>query len=116
MNDGKLNGSNYNEIGDNEYSYGPILARMIGAEYSVIAKSGQGVAVNYTERPPFTMPHAADLYNWAFFIRTLVKIILFGKQKNYLQMLHLLLMGQMILLLLMKNLLKKNLKKIIKEL
>ena len=69
INDGKLNGSNYNEIGDNEYSYGPILARMIGAEYSVIAKSGQGVAVNYTERPPFTMPHAADLYNWAFFYK-----------------------------------------------
>lgn len=67
MNDGILTSANYNEIGDNDASYGPVLARMIGAEYSVVAKSGQGVAINYGERPPFTMPHAADLYNWTFF-------------------------------------------------
>lgn len=66
-NDGKLTPTNYNEIGDNDASYGPVLARMLDVEYSVVAKSGQGVAVNYGERPPFTMPHAADLYNWTFF-------------------------------------------------
>lgn len=67
MNDGVYDGTNYDDVGDNNASYGPVLARMLNAEYSVIAKSGQGVAINYAENPPFTMPHAADLYNWAFF-------------------------------------------------
>lgn len=67
MNDGILTETNYNEVGDNDASYGPVLARMLDAEYSVVAKSGQGVAINYSELPPYTMPHAADLYNWAFF-------------------------------------------------
>lgn len=67
MNDGNRTAINYNEIGDNDAAYGPKLARMLNAEYSVVAKSGQGVAVNYSERPPFNMPHGADLYEWTFF-------------------------------------------------
>ena len=67
MNDGVLTSTNYNEVGDGLGAFGPVLANLLDAEFSVVAKSGQGVAVNYTERPPFSMPHAADLYDWTFF-------------------------------------------------
>lgn len=83
MNDGVLTKTNYNEIGDNDASYGPVLARMIGAEYSVVAKSGQGVAINYGERPPFTMPHAADLYNWTFFSNSFEENHIDWEPKNF---------------------------------
>lgn len=83
MNDGVLNATNYNEIGDNDASYGPDLARLMGAEYSVVAKSGQGVAVNYMENPPFTMPHAADLYNWTFFSNSFEENHIEWKTENF---------------------------------
>ena len=83
MNDGKLNSANYNEIGDNDAAYGPVLARMLNAEYSVVAKSGQGAAVNYSERPPFNMPHAADLYNWTFFSNTFDENNIEWEAKNF---------------------------------
>ena len=67
MNDGVLTSTNYTEVGDGLGAFGPILANLLDADYSVVAKSGQGVAVNYTEHPPFSMPHAADLYDWTFF-------------------------------------------------
>lgn len=83
MNDGPRTPTNYNEIGDNDASYGPVLARMLDAEYSVVAKSGQGVAVNYSERPPFSLPHAADMYNWTFFSDTFQDNHIEWETKNF---------------------------------
>ena len=48
-------------------AFGPQLAQMLEADYSVIAKSGQGVVQNYAERWPYKGVHAADSYLWTFF-------------------------------------------------
>ena len=57
----------YHDVEDNDMSYGPQLARMLAADYSVIAKSGQGVALNYAEKRPARGVHACDSYAWTFF-------------------------------------------------
>ncbi len=67
INDGIFQGNNYNDVEDNDMSYGPQLARMLHADYSVVAKSGQGVAHNYTETWPLKGVHACDSYDWTFF-------------------------------------------------
>ena len=70
MNDGKFQGSNYHDVEDNDMSYGPQLARMLHADYSVVAKSGQGIARNYAEAWPLKDVHASDSYDWTFFSKT----------------------------------------------
>lgn len=60
-------GVSYQEVEDNDMAYGPQLARLLEADYSVIAKSGQGVVRNYAERWPYDGVHAADSYRWTFF-------------------------------------------------
>lgn len=69
INDGKWVG-NYFDVEDNDMSYGPQLARMLDADYSVIAKSGQGVVHNYAEAWPGHGVHASDSYAWTFFSNT----------------------------------------------
>ena len=66
MNLGKYTGENYYEVEDSDMAYGPQLARMLDADYSVVANSGQGIAHNYAEQPPYTEIHAADSYGWTF--------------------------------------------------
>lgn len=63
-NDGELMGSNYNDIEDNDMAYGPQLARMLDADYSVLAKSGEGVIHNWAEKWPGNQVHTADRYQW----------------------------------------------------
>ena len=67
LNDGKLENYNYNDVEDGDMAYGPQLARMLGADYSVVAKSGQGVVRNYAESRPYSGVHAVDSYMWTFF-------------------------------------------------
>ena len=50
--------------GDNDMAYGPQLARMLDADYSVSARSGEGVIHNYGEKPPYNEVHTADRYAW----------------------------------------------------
>lgn len=61
-NDGELAGENYNDIEDNDMAYGPQLARMLNADYSVLAKSGEGVIHNWAEKWPGNQVHTADRY------------------------------------------------------
>lgn len=61
------NGVSYYEAEDGDMSYGPQLARLLGADYSIVAKSGQGVVRNYAESWPYDGVHAADSYPWTFF-------------------------------------------------
>lgn len=63
-NDDELMGSNYNDIEDNDMAYGPQLARMLDADYSVLAKSGEGVIHNWAEKWPGNQVHTADRYQW----------------------------------------------------
>ena len=48
MNDGPL-GLSYYTIEDGLNAFGPLLAQKLGAEWSIVAKSGEGVVHNYTE-------------------------------------------------------------------
>lgn len=68
FNDGHWTGhGNFNAFEDNDMAFGPQLARMLHADYSVIAKSGQGVVQNYTEKWPYQGVHTKDSYAWTFF-------------------------------------------------
>lgn len=66
MNIGKYNGSNYYDVEDGYMAYGPQLARKLDADFSVVAKSGEGVVHNYAEGWPPTGVHTGDRYGWAF--------------------------------------------------
>ena len=57
----------YDDIEDNDMAYGPQLARMLGAEYSVLGKSGEGVIHNWDEGWPGQGVHTADRYPWTFY-------------------------------------------------
>ncbi len=61
------NGKGYHDVEDNDMAFGPQLARMLNADYSVIAKSGQGIVQNYGEKWPYQGVHASDSYVWTFF-------------------------------------------------
>ena len=54
----------YYDMEDNDMSFGPQLARMLGADYSVLGKSGEGVVHNYGETWPSHEVHTADRYPW----------------------------------------------------
>lgn len=52
----------YHDKEDNNQAYGPILSRMLGADYSILARSGEGVVINYREKNPKTELHTAGRY------------------------------------------------------
>ena len=60
-------GQDYDDVEDGNQSFAPQLARMLDAEFSVIAKSGEGVLHNYAEPWPGHQVHAADHYPWTFY-------------------------------------------------
>ena len=57
----------YDDIENNDMAYGPQLARMLDAEYSVLGKSGEGVIHNWDEGWPGQGVHTADRYPWTFY-------------------------------------------------
>jgi len=65
-NDGFSDGA-YQDIEDNDMAFGPQLARMLDADYSVLAKSGEGVVHNWGEDWPNNQVHTADRYGWIFY-------------------------------------------------
>ena len=65
-NDGPPDGP-YNDIEDNDMAFGPQLARMLDADYSVLGKSGEGVIHNWAESWPGQEVHTADRYPWTFY-------------------------------------------------
>ncbi|BAL83637.1 hypothetical protein SELR_19290 [Selenomonas ruminantium subsp. lactilytica TAM6421] len=65
-NDGPANAP-YNDIEDNDMAYGPQLARMLDADYSVLAKSGEGIIHNWAESWPGKEVHTADRYGWVLY-------------------------------------------------
>ena len=67
FNDGIPHKEPYYEIEDNDMSFGPQLARMLDADYSVVAKSGEGICHNYGETWPGHEVHTADRYPWTFY-------------------------------------------------
>ncbi len=71
MNLGLYTGDNdYYDLEDNDMAYGPQLARMLDADYSVVGNSGQGICHNYSEEPPYAGIHAPDSYSWTFPVKT----------------------------------------------
>ena len=70
MNIGAYTGSNYYDVEDGYMAYGPQLARKLDADFSVVAKSGEGVVHNYSEKWPLTGIHTGDRYGWAFCYKT----------------------------------------------
>ena len=66
-NDGELKGENYNDIEDNDQAYGPKVSRMLGADYSIVAKSGEGVVHNWADPWPSNQVHTADHYVWTMY-------------------------------------------------
>ncbi len=66
-NDGELKGENYNDIEDNDQAYGPKVARMLDADYSILAKSGEGVVHNWADPWPSNQVHTADRYAWTLY-------------------------------------------------
>ncbi len=70
MNDGPL-GLSYYTIEDGLTAFGPVLAQKLGAEWSIVAKSGEGVVHNYTEswekREQGKALHTEDTYPQTFF-------------------------------------------------
>ncbi len=66
-NDGELKNNNYNDIEDNDQAYGPKVARMLDADYSILAKSGEGVVHNWADPWPSNQVHTADRYVWTMY-------------------------------------------------
>lgn len=64
---GRYTGKNFYEVENGDMAYGPQLARMLGADYSVVAKSGEGVCHNYAGGWPDDGVHTADSYQWTFY-------------------------------------------------
>lgn len=60
-------GEDYFQREDGYRAFGPRTARLLGAEWSCVASSGEGVARNNQERPPYDSFHAADQYDRTFF-------------------------------------------------
>lgn len=66
-NDGKKHGKNDADIEDGSMSFAPQLARLLGADYSVLAKSGEGVVHNWGAAWPDKGLHTEERYRWTFF-------------------------------------------------
>lgn len=67
FNDGPPNVMMYHDVENNDMAYGPQLARMLNADYSVLAKSGEGFVHNYAEEWPYNQVHTADRYPWTYY-------------------------------------------------
>ena len=67
FNDGPHDVLSYHDVENNDMSYGPQLARMLDADYSVLAKSGEGLVHNYSEEWPYNQVHTADRYPWTYY-------------------------------------------------
>lgn len=66
-NDGQKHGRNDADIEDGSMSFAPQLARLLGADYSVLAKSGEGVVHNWGAAWPDKGLHTEERYRWTFF-------------------------------------------------
>lgn len=66
-NDGKKHGQNDADIEDGSMAFGPQLARRLGADYSIVAKSGEGVVHNWGADWPDKGMHTEARYPWTFF-------------------------------------------------
>ena len=62
-------GKNYHATEDGNMAFGPQLARLLQADFSVVAKSGGGLIHNYSEAWPPTGTHAVDLYGWTYYYK-----------------------------------------------
>ena len=69
MNDGPA-GLSYRTREDGSVSFAPELARRLQAEWSVVAKSGEGIIHNYTEDVTKYHIHTQDTYERTFYTRT----------------------------------------------
>ncbi|MCR5175324.1 MAG: DUF4127 family protein [Anaerovibrio sp.] len=67
FNDGAIHIDSYYDTEDNDMAFGPQLARMLKADYSVLGKSGEGVFHNYSESWPGYEVHTADRYPWTYY-------------------------------------------------
>lgn len=66
-NDGRKHGKNDADIEDGSMSFAPQLARLLHADYSVLAKSGEGVVHNWGAAWPDKGLHTEERYRWTFF-------------------------------------------------
>ncbi len=66
-NDGELQDNNYNDIEDTDQAYGPKVARLLDADYSIVAKSGEGVVHNWADDWPSNQVHTSDRYVWTMY-------------------------------------------------
>ncbi len=66
-NDGELKGENYNDIEDTDQAYGPKVSRLLDADYSIVAKSGEGVVHNWADDWPTNQVHTSDRYVWTMY-------------------------------------------------
>lgn len=57
----------YYDIEDNDLAYGPQLARMLEADYSVLGVSGEGLIHQWDEIRPYNRVHTADRYKWTLY-------------------------------------------------
>ncbi|MCI6484179.1 MAG: GDSL-type esterase/lipase family protein [Selenomonadaceae bacterium] len=57
----------YYDIEDNDMAYGPQLARMLEADYSVLGVSGEGLIHQWDEIRPYNRVHTADRYKWTLY-------------------------------------------------
>lgn len=55
------------DVEDGNESFAPQLARMLDAEFSIVAKSGEGILHNGGESWPGHEVHTADHYTWTFY-------------------------------------------------
>ncbi|MBR6268231.1 MAG: hypothetical protein IKR28_07885 [Selenomonadaceae bacterium] len=83
MNLGAYDGSNYYDVQDGYMAYGPQLARKLDADFSVVARSGEGVMHNYGEKWPLTGIHMGDRYGWAFCYKVRVDDPVLWDTANY---------------------------------
>jgi lysophospholipase L1-like esterase len=67
LGDGMADNASYMTVESSYLAFGPELARQLGAEYSVIASSGEGIVHSYMEREYAIGNHAIDNYKRTFF-------------------------------------------------
>ncbi|WP_303017687.1 SGNH/GDSL hydrolase family protein [Mitsuokella jalaludinii] len=66
-NDGIKHGHNDAAIEDGSMAFAPQLARLLGADYSVVAKSGEGVVHNWGAPWPDRGLHTEERYRWTLY-------------------------------------------------
>lgn len=49
------------------FAFGPLLARMVNADWSCVANSGEGAVRNNEEKPPYSAKHAEEQIERAFY-------------------------------------------------